>query len=125
MADEFINGGELASYLQVAESSFDGALAVTIANGLVEEVVGSLYPVPSRVKAIALEAAARGVRNPQAYSSVTVGIDDYDKTVRREGAGLTAPGFYLTDTERAELASFTGTPRRRVGSIRLGVPRVP
>lgn len=121
---DFITRASLASYLQVAEDSFDGSVAVRIVNGLVGEIVGEMDPVPFRVEAIALEVAARGVRNPQAYSSVTVGIDDYDKTVRREGAALTAPGFYLTDEERAELLGFTGVPVRRVGSIRLRVPDV-
>lgn len=121
---DFITRASLASYLQVAEDSFDGSVAVRIVNGLVGEIVGDITPVPSRVEAIALEVAARGVRNPQAYSSVTVGIDDYDKTVRREGAALAAPGIYLTDDERAELLSFTGVRRRRAGSIRLRVPDV-
>lgn len=121
----YIVQDDLASYLQVAVGALNGDLAVRLANEMVTDVVGELWPAPARVVAITLEVAARGVRNPQAYSSVTVGIDDYDKTVRREGAALVAPGFYLTDAERAELLTFVeGAPRRRAGSISLRVPDV-
>jgi len=124
MAD-YIDEGDLASYLQLPEVPSDASFPVKMANGLVTDVVGDLAPVPTRIVTIALEVAARGYRNPQAYSSVTVGIDDYDKTVRREGAALAAPGYYLTPDETAELLGYVGIRRRRVGSISLQVPDVP
>lgn len=120
---DYITTGDLAAYLQVA--SVNATLVVELANGQITELVGDLDPVPTRVKAIALEVAARGYRNPQAYTSVTVGIDDYDKTVRREGKAVDRVGVYLTDEEIAELLGFKGVRRRRVGSIRLSVPDVP
>lgn len=122
----FITEAELASYLQLPAGSVPaGAMAVTLANGLATEVLGETYapsPVPVTLKAILLEVAARGWRNPQGFSSVTVGIDDYDKTVRREGAALTTGGVYLTDGEKATLLEFIGVARRKVGSFPLKVP---
>lgn len=121
---DFITEAELASYLQAPITAGAAALIINLVNGQVGDVVGTLSPIPMRVKAIALESAARGWRNPQAYSSVTVGIDDYDKTTRREGKALPVPGVYLTDDETAELLTFVGVKRRRVGSIQLNVPDV-
>lgn len=125
---DIITEAELAGYLQLADGAVpNDAIVVTLANGLVTEVVGkydAAGDVPARVKAITLEVAARGWRNPQAYTSVTVGIDDYDKTVRREGKGADKVGVYLTDEERAELGDYAGVLRRRVGSFRVQVPDV-
>lgn len=122
----FITEAELASYLQLPPGSVpDGAMVVVLANGQTTELLGESYapnPVPVTLKAVLLEVAARGWRNPQGYSSVTVGIDDYDKTVRREGAALTAGGVYFTDSERATLLEFIGVFRRKVGSFSLRVP---
>lgn len=120
---EYVTTGDLASYLQVDEVP-NAELVVELANGLVTDLIGDLDPAPARLRAIALEAAARGYRNPQAYTSVTVGIDDYDKTTRREGKQVDRFGVYLTDEETAELLGFLGVRRRRVGSIRLSVPDV-
>jgi hypothetical protein len=118
----YITDTELASYLQTTIAPGSADLVVELTNGLVTDVVGDLVDPPTRVRTIALEVAARAWRNPQAFSSVTVGIDDYDKTVRREGAALAAPGVYLTESEEAELRGFLGVQRSRVGSIRLQVP---
>lgn len=112
-----ITAGDLASYLRdpllATESSLD--LIVELANGMVEEVTGPLDPVPTRVRAIALEVAARAWRNPEGYSSETV--DDY--TYRRDAATRQA-GVYLTADERAELQ--TADPVGGMFVIDLGTP---
>ena len=120
---EFITSTQLASYLQLPEDSIPaGSIVISLTNGLIGDIVGEIDTVPSWVTAIALEVAARGWRNPQAYTSVTVGIDDYDKTVRREGKGVDKVGVYLTDDEKADLLELNGVRRHRVGTIQLSVP---
>lgn len=122
----FITEAQLASYLQATIPTGAAETILELANGIVTDVLGDDYDpatAPVRVKAIALEVAARAWRNPQGYSSVTVGIDDYDKTVRREGAALTRTGVYLTDEELAELLGLLEvTGPVRAGSIRLRLP---
>jgi hypothetical protein len=120
---DYVTSTTLASYLQLPEESIPaGAVVINLTNGLIQDIVGELETTPSWVTAIALEVAARGWRNPQAYTSVTVGIDDYDKTVRREGKGVDKVGVYLTDDEKADLLELNGVRRNRVGSIQLSVP---
>lgn len=121
---EIIKVTDLASYLGRAGIAVDDVSAdlyVDLANGLVSDVVGELDPVPTRVKAIALEVAARGYRNPNGYTSVTTSFDDSSKTWRRELSGSQA-GIYLTDAERDELMGLAGKRRARAKSIRLMVP---
>ena len=131
MADptEFIKSTDLAGYLQLPDGAVPAnATVVRLTNGLLtdffDDPTVTAETVPTSVIALALEVAARGWRNPQAYTSVTVGIDDYDKTVRREGKGVDRVGVYLTDDEKADLLDLKGVRRRRVGSIRLSVPDV-
>lgn len=125
MTTTYITAAEVASYLEKPAGSIaEDAIGIVLVNGLLNDILGDLNPIPFAVKALALEVAARGFRNPQAYTSVTVGIDDYDKTVRREGKAASLPGFYLTDDERAQLYGLLGVRRSRVGSIRLAVPDV-
>ena len=114
-----ITTDDLASYLRDPAVSGDAnaVLYVELANGIVEEVTGTLTSVPTRVKAIALEVAARAWRNPNGYSSET--IDDY--TYRRD-ADTRQAGVYLTDSERAELVTYGGKTVRRVGTIPLTNP---
>lgn len=119
---DIITVDDLASYPGVVlREEATNALVVDLANGLVLDVVGDLSPVPTRVRALTLEVAARALRNPEGYTSVTKSIDDWDETVRREGTNEGA-GVYLTDSERAVLLASLGRPIRRVGSIRLKVP---
>lgn len=97
-------------------------LVVDLVNGQVGDILGDLEPVPARATAVALEAAARALRNPQGFTSVSKKIDDWTKTERWEG-GDEAPkgGIHLTEAEQAELWGMVrGTPG--VGTIRLGVP---
>ncbi|MGH1563037.1 hypothetical protein [Mumia sp. DW29H23] len=125
MAD-IITGDDLAAYLpgrNVVPDSATTTLYVELANGIVSEVTGEIFPVPVRIRAITLEVAARGLRDADGYTSVTTAFDDTSRTVRREGAGEDL-GVYLTDEERDEIVDIlSGRPRRRAGTIRLGVAR--
>src|SRR5512139_2477829 len=96
-----ITDAELASYLRLAAVDEAVTLFAGLANGLVGDVVGDLVTVPTRVKVITLEVAARAYRNPNGYSSES--IDDY--TYRRDAETRQA-GVYLTASEAAELAAF-------------------
>jgi hypothetical protein len=112
-----ITKAELASYLRDPDvnTNTDADLIVSLADGLVAEIVGAPTTVPTRVKAITLEVAARAWRNPKGYSSET--IDDY--TYRRD-ADTRRAGVYLTDGERAELQSFD--VMSNAYSLDLGTP---
>lgn len=120
MADEFIDAELLASYPGVPAGA-DLTLAVLLANGLVYDVIGDLSPVPTKAVAIALEVAARGLRNASGASSESKKIDDWTHTVRYEGEEFKA-GFYLTDDEETDLEALLGEDMRAVGSIRMHVP---
>lgn len=98
---------DLASYLRL---ELDEAMASLseLANGIVMETIGTLPDVvPVRLKALALEVAARAYRNPSGYSSET--IDDY---TYRLPADTRHAGVYLTAAERAEIADLGGHSRR-------------
>src|SRR4051812_31726872 len=97
-----ITQSDLISYLR--EPDAEVSMIVELADGIVSEVVGTVpFPVPTRMRAIALEVAARAYRNPNGYSSET--IDDY--TYRRDNSTQQA-GVYLTDAERMELLALDG-----------------
>lgn len=98
-----ISDADLVSYLRLSAVDSSVTLFVQLANGVVEDITGNLSPVPVRVKAIALEAAARAYRNPNGYASES--IDDY--TYRRPTETRQA-GVYLTSAEAAELALYGG-----------------
>lgn len=101
MADA-VNPSALASYPgnpTSGASSDTVALVIRLTNGLVADVTGPLDSVPSRVEAIALEVAARALRNPESASEVR--LDDY--SVKRP-IGQESAGVYLTRWERGELA---------------------
>lgn len=104
---------DLTSYLRQPDA--DVTLWVELANGIVSDVVGTLDPVPTRVKAVTLEVAARAYRNPNGYSSET--IDDY--TYRRD-VDTRQAGVYLTAAEASELAGFSGVIANGVYSVPLG-----
>lgn len=120
MADEFIDAELLASYPGVPAGA-DLSLAVLLANGLVYDVIGNLSPIPTKAVTIALEVAARGLRNASGASSESKKIDDWTHTVRFEGEQFKA-GFYLTEDEEADLEALLGEEMRAVTSIRMHVP---
>lgn len=111
---------ELASYLETEETP---ALQMKclLANGIISDLPYTdaiPTPIPTRVKAIALEVAGRAVRNPDGYASE--GLDDFRGS--RNSATAEA-GVYLTPSERAELltigsATVTGTAY----TVRIGSP---
>lgn len=129
MAEQIFTDIELSAYPGV---NLDGVTAGTIqlvvmmANGMVTDIIGELTPVPVRAKAIALEVAARSLRNPEGASSVSKKIDDWTKTIRWEGEGAEEAGVFLTDAEEAELrrmlAAANRSTRRRSRSISMHVP---
>lgn len=108
---DYITHDKLASYLspQVVTEA-DTSTKIQLANGLVTDIVGAVDPVPTRVVAITLEAAARSVR-AAGFTSVTTTTDNTSKTWRREGAPQIDPGVYLSDDEIAELIGIVnGVP---------------
>lgn len=106
---------ELASYLQVdTVPTATGDLLHELTEDLILDVVGLPNASNRRVKAIALEVAARAYRNANGYQSETV--DDY--TYRR-ASGTGAAGVYLTDGERAILVGIRTGSGSRVRSVRL------
>ncbi|MBS42920.1 MAG: hypothetical protein CMH83_07155 [Nocardioides sp.] len=99
----------------------DATAYVELANGLVTEAWKCpTTPVPWWVKAIALEAAARGSRNPRGLQSWTRSVDDASRTERVAESQLKQLGVHLTADERTRLAGRSRR-RRRYGSIRLQV----
>lgn len=125
----FITPEELASYPGIGLTTDQvPPLVIELINEFVDEIVvdttgiAELDPVPARIRAIALEAAARSIRYAAGASSISTAIDDWKKTVRFEGDEFKA-GIYLTDDEEARIRRILlRRPRRRVGSIRLAVP---
>lgn len=125
MAD-IIDLDDLTAYPGVTiDPDADYTLLLELANGVVNDIIGDLAldPIPSWVKALTLEVAARALRNPEGYTSVTQSraLDDWKSasTNRYEG-DATQAGVYLTDAERARLeALLSGGPiGGRVGTIR-------
>lgn len=122
MADEIIKASDLAFYPGIALSSTETTqLIVDLVNEMIVEITGVLDPVPARVKSLAYTMAARALRNPEGYSSITKQLDDWKTTVRREGPEPEGVGVYLSDDERAWLTGLADTTTRS-GSIRLKVP---
>lgn len=77
-------------------------------------------PVPGWVRDIAVDIAARYLRNPRGTTSVTRHVDDASRTERFAEKGTVLPGTF--DPTEDELAKLCPKARRRLGSIRLSVP---
>lgn len=115
---DFITEDELVSYLRLdAEAASADSdlleLFVELANGLVSDYLGSptsMDPIPTRIRTITLEVAARAFRNPEGYASEQ--IDDYKYT---RPSSARAAGIYLTDEEEDWLRGTLGTPKVKVG----------
>lgn len=123
---EIISGEELANYLGASVAA-DGDrldLIVELANGLVSEKWANptdADKVPTWVRAIAFEVAARPLRNPGGLASVTRHVDDASRTERLSDAAARA-GLFLTTEEEARLANSGRTRRGHgYGTIRLQV----
>jgi len=111
---------DLAAYMEPEDiGTARGPLIVELTLGAVYDVLpDDLADTNIRARAIALEVAARAVRNAQGYASESV--DDY--RYQRPSA-TQAAGVYLTPDERSELRAIAsaeaGTPVARVRSVRL------
>ncbi len=108
---------DLAAYLRVSLADLDEPAAVLLndlAAGLFVELVGPMpVPLPAQVRASALEVVARAYRNPEGYTSETVG----EYTYRRGQAGS---GVYLTPAEVVAMREAVApTSTSRVRSVRL------
>lgn len=120
---EIITVENLASYPGIVLGSTEtNTLVVGLVNDSITDIIGALDPVPARVRAIAYEMAARALRNPEGYTSVTKSIDDWSTTVRRDGQGAAGAGVYLEDDEEAYLLGLISGGSRGVGTIRVRVP---
>jgi len=103
-----IEASDVATYLRSSPDQLDSAALEQIVDttvGLVIEVTGTMSAYPARVRAIALEVAARAYRNPERLRTRTDG--PFSKTFEiSERAGV-----YLAESERIDLlASVTGSP---------------
>lgn len=110
----------------VLRSTATNALVVGIVNGLITDIV-ERDEYPTWVRALALNAAARSLANPENFSSVTRAMDDWKTTVRYrdsdEGFNPDDVGVYLTDSEEARLRRLVTNKRApNIGSIRLRIP---
>lgn len=123
---DIITGGELTNYLGSSAPAAGGRLEliVELANGLVTDAWATPTEpnaIPSWVRAITFEVAARPLRNPGGLASVTRHIDDASRTERLSDLAARA-GLFLTAEEEARLANRGKTRRGgRYGTFRLGV----
>jgi hypothetical protein len=109
-----ITAPDLQGYLR--EPTADVTLLVDLANGVVSETLGTVpSPIPTRLRAITLEVAARAYRNPAGYASETV--DDYTYRLPSE---TRKAGVYLTAAERAELLDTFGPSLAAAYTVPLG-----
>lgn len=126
MADsdfEVITAPELTMYLgPLVQVDADRlGFLVDLTNGVIMErwttPVTDPALIPTWVKAIALEVAARPARNPQGLASWTKSVDDASKTERLPEMAAQA-GVFLTSAEAARLGGVKRR-RRRMGTIRV------
>lgn len=124
---EVITPDEVISYLGAGTPVESGRLnlIVGLTNGLITDRWANPTmppaPVPAWVRSIALEVAARPLRNPGGLASVTRSIDDASRTERLSDTAARA-GVFLTPEEDARLANRGSTRRRgRYGTIRLRI----
>ena len=127
MAD-VITTTTLSAYLEdeAILTSTRASEIVDLTNSLIdEEWANPEDPVPARIKMLAYTVAARAYYNKPGrgpLESLTRSFDDSSRTERYAVTVGEANGHdvFLTDDE---LALLRGTARRRVGSIRVAVPR--
>lgn len=121
MAD-IITGSDLATVPGARDSSAEDRdyAAQRASNAVAAAWSNPVTPPPNWVRDIAIDLAVDYLANPTGATSTTRSIDDASRTVRYEGARVRGGPFLLTEDERSRLC-----PRitRRVGSVRLAVPR--
>ena len=112
--DEIVSAGQVLEYLGLSDRPGVDTI-VDLTNGLISEKwKNPEFPVPYWVTAIALEVAARPLRNPKGLSSWTLSLDDASRTERVSETAARA-GVFLTGIERSQLG---GRRRRRYGTVR-------
>lgn len=107
---DIVTDAEVAAYLETTVTA-GLTLVVGLTNDLITEAWDPAQvsdPAPARVKALALNVAARAVANPKGLTSWTRAWDDITRTERMEG-GDHRTGVYLTDDEVAELNGIDPT----------------
>lgn len=124
MADpiQVITAEQLIAYPGAGSPSQANAEFYTdLVNELITEGwVEPVDPVPTKVKAVALEAAGRASRNPKGLISWTKSVDDGSRT-ERVAETAARVGVYLTADEWADINGARRTRRRRYGTIRVGL----
>ena len=80
-------------------------LVIRLTNGLVADETGPLDTIPTKVETIALEVAARALRNPDGASEER--LDDYST---KRPPGQDAAGVYLTSWETGRIAAAIAEP---------------
>lgn len=124
MADpiEVITTEQLSAYPGVGTlDASDAAVVFLIAttNALVtEKWRNPVDPIPTSITLLALEVAARALRNPKGLSSWTKSADDASKTERLPDRAARA-GIYLTGAETRKLRGVNARPR--FGTVRTPI----
>lgn len=121
---EYVSADDLAAYPGVAAPAATLELVRGVVNGLVNDIVGDLNPIPWKIKAAALALAASHLSgNSDGASQVTVQIDDYKETRMWPDGAATRGGIGFTKEQVHELKVAAGlAAAKRSRSIRLQVP---
>jgi hypothetical protein len=116
---EIITTADLTGYL--GSTPTNAATLVELANGLVTDAwKDPVEPIPTWVRAIALEAAARPGRNPKGLASWTKSLDDASRTERLPEYAAKA-GVFLTEDELTKLMGIKRRRKNRYGTIRVRI----
>lgn len=122
---EYIDDDELIAYPGVAAPEATRLLIIEIINGLITDLIGDVYPVPWKIKAMALALAASQLSgNSDGAQQVTVQIDDYKETrIWSDGSAFRGGiGFTAAQVRSILVAAGLAQPLQRVKSIPLRVP---
>ncbi len=114
-----ISHDDLTAYPSLSDKNLQPAgtwLVLELANGLITDVVGATATVTTKMRSIALEVAARALRNPNGYSSER--IDDYGYNLPAE---TRQAGVYLTPSEVSALQAMSA-PVASAYTVDLGTP---
>ena len=99
---------EFASYLRRPLTEVDqnvAGLLLELTEGVINDAISGYAVTASRIKAVALEVAARAYRNPDGLIAET--LDDWSG---RRPEDVARAGVYLTESERTQLLAAAGVP---------------
>jgi hypothetical protein len=120
--DEIATSEELGLSLKLASTEVDvdrAELLLDLAQGLIVDEIGAQDPWPTAAKTVALAAAGRAYRNPQAYRRQASGPFSADYNAEEMGV-------YLTGSELERLHDWArrngGTRGAPVGSFPASLP---